>query len=54
MGLKRLAALGETALVLKGGLGKKARATVSDAITNRPPDVGGGRRVGGCRPARWR
>ena len=35
-----LAVLGVAALVLKGGLGKKARAAVSDAITNRPPHVG--------------
>jgi superfamily II DNA or RNA helicase len=35
-----LAALGDTALVLRGGLGKKARAAVSDAITTRPVDTG--------------
>ena len=35
-----LAALGDHALVLKGGLGKKARAAVSDAIAARPPDDG--------------
>lgn len=32
--------LGDTALVLKGGLGKKARAAVSDAIAARDPDAG--------------
>ncbi len=36
----RLAALGDTALVLKGGLGKKARASVTDAITARDPEAG--------------
>lgn len=35
-----LAALGDTALVLKGGLGKKARAAVTDAIAARDPDAG--------------
>jgi len=35
-----LGELGDTALVLKGGLGKKARAAVSDAITSRPADAG--------------
>jgi superfamily II DNA or RNA helicase len=32
--------LGDHALVLKGGLGKKARAAVSDAIASRSPDDG--------------
>ena len=36
----RLAELGDHALVLRGGLGKKARAAVSDAIAARPPDTG--------------
>ena len=35
-----LAALGDEALVLRGGLGKKARAAVSDAITARRADTG--------------
>ena len=35
-----LAELGDHALVLRGGLGKKARAAVSDAIATRPPDTG--------------
>jgi superfamily II DNA or RNA helicase len=35
-----LGAPGDTALVLKGGLGKKARAAVSDAIATRDPDAG--------------
>ena len=35
-----LGALGDTALVLKGGLGKKARAAVADAITSQPADAG--------------
>ncbi len=35
-----LAKLGDGALVLRGGLGKKARAAVGDAITARPPDTG--------------
>ena len=35
-----LNALGDTALILKGGLGKKARAAVSDAITRRPANAG--------------
>ncbi len=35
-----LAELGDQALVLRGGLGKKARAAVSDAIATRPPDTG--------------
>ena len=35
-----LATLGDRALVLRGGLGKKARAAFSDAITARTPDVG--------------
>lgn len=35
-----LNALGVEALVLKGGLGKNARAAVSDAITSRPLDDG--------------
>ncbi len=35
-----LAALGDSALVLPGGLGKKARAAVSEAITAREPDAG--------------
>ncbi|MCA1703008.1 MAG: hypothetical protein LC808_06935 [Actinobacteria bacterium] len=35
-----LGALGDTALVLKGGLGKKARAAVADAITSRPANAG--------------
>ena len=36
----QLATLGVDALVLKGGLGKKARAAVSDAIAARDPDAG--------------
>ena len=35
-----LTGLGDAALVLKGGLGKKARAAVSDAIAARDPDAG--------------
>ncbi len=35
-----LGRLGDTALVLKGGLGKKARAAVSDAIASRSPEDG--------------
>ena len=35
-----LGELGDDALVLRGGLGKKARAAVSDAIAARPPDFG--------------
>jgi superfamily II DNA or RNA helicase len=35
-----LAALGETALVLRGGLGKKARAAVSEVMATRPRNVG--------------
>jgi superfamily II DNA or RNA helicase len=35
-----LNALGDTALLLKGGLGKKARAAVSEAIAARDPDAG--------------
>ena len=36
----RLGALGNTALVLRGGLGKKARAAVAQAIAARPEDSG--------------
>jgi superfamily II DNA or RNA helicase len=36
----RLAELGDHALVLRGGLGKKARAAVSEAISTRTPDSG--------------
>ena len=36
----QLATLGVDALVLKGGLGKKARAAVGDAIAARDPDAG--------------
>jgi superfamily II DNA or RNA helicase len=35
-----LAALGDAALILKGGLGKKTRAAVTDAIAAREPDAG--------------
>lgn len=35
-----LAALGDEALVLRGGLGKRARQAVSDAIAGRDPDDG--------------
>jgi superfamily II DNA or RNA helicase len=35
-----LADLGDGALVLRGGLGKKARAAVNNAITGRDPNVG--------------
>jgi len=35
-----LSALGDTALVLRGGLGKKARRAVADALTARDPDDG--------------
>lgn len=35
-----LAALGDNALVLKGGLGKRARTAVSDAIAARAPNTG--------------
>jgi superfamily II DNA or RNA helicase len=36
----RLATLGDAALVLRGGLGKKARAAVSEAIETRPVATG--------------
>jgi superfamily II DNA or RNA helicase len=36
----QLATLGDVALVLRGGLGKKARAAVSGAIATNPPDAG--------------
>ena len=35
-----LAVLGDTALVLRGGLGKKARAAVAEAIANRSDGSG--------------
>jgi superfamily II DNA or RNA helicase len=35
-----LAALGDTALVLRGGLGKRARQAVADALAARDPDEG--------------
>jgi superfamily II DNA or RNA helicase len=35
-----LAELGETALVMRGGLGKRARQTVADALAARDPDDG--------------
>jgi superfamily II DNA or RNA helicase len=38
--VERLAALGDHALVLKGGLGKKARAAVADAIADREEGAG--------------
>jgi superfamily II DNA or RNA helicase len=36
----RLNALGDAPLVLRGGLGSKARAAVANAITSRPPGSG--------------